>query len=167
MRISDWSSDVCSSDLALLVEVERVEEGRIRRPARALADDEGRREGLERADQLHDEVEEDDRRQHGQGDADELPPRSRPVDGGRVVKVLRDLLQPGKEDHHGRSELPDGERDQGIERVARIGDPAGPVAAEEQEEAVDDAVIRAEEHKSELQSLMRIAYVVFCLKKKK
>src|SRR3546814_16551658 len=85
MRISDWSSDVCSSDLALLVEVERVEEGRIRRPARALAEDEGRREGLERADQLHDEVEEDDRRQHGQGDADELQPRPRTVDGGRGI----------------------------------------------------------------------------------
>src|SRR3546814_3778081 len=32
--------------------------------------------------------------------------------------------------------------------------------------AVDDAVIRSEEHTSELQSLMRISYDVFCLKKK-
>src|SRR3546814_6569885 len=30
-----------------------------------------------------------------------------------------------------------------------------------------DAVIRSEEHTSELQSLMRISYAVFCLKKKK
>src|SRR3546814_5062052 len=30
-----------------------------------------------------------------------------------------------------------------------------------------EAAIRSEEHKSELQSLMRISYAVFCLKKKK
>src|SRR3546814_10688192 len=30
-----------------------------------------------------------------------------------------------------------------------------------------DALIRSEEHTSELQSLMRISYAVFCLKKKK
>src|SRR3546814_7680744 len=33
--------------------------------------------------------------------------------------------------------------------------------------AFGDAVIRSEEHTSELQSLMRISYAVFCLKKKK
>src|SRR3546814_8381519 len=32
---------------------------------------------------------------------------------------------------------------------------------------VDDANVRSEEHTSELQSLMRISYAVFCLKKKK
>src|SRR3546814_3604937 len=32
---------------------------------------------------------------------------------------------------------------------------------------VRDAQIRSEEHTSELQSLMRISYAVFCLKKKK
>src|SRR3546814_7512368 len=32
--------------------------------------------------------------------------------------------------------------------------------------AVQDAIIRSEEHTSELQSLMRISYTVFCLKKK-
>src|SRR3546814_10793237 len=32
---------------------------------------------------------------------------------------------------------------------------------------VEDAAIRSEEHTSELQSLMRISYAVFCLKKKK
>src|SRR3546814_1349053 len=30
----------------------------------------------------------------------------------------------------------------------------------------DNAVVRSEEHTSELQSLMRISYAVFCLKKK-
>src|SRR3546814_10780121 len=33
--------------------------------------------------------------------------------------------------------------------------------------AVHDVGIRSEEHTSELQSLMRISYAVFCLKKKK
>src|SRR3546814_8665800 len=32
--------------------------------------------------------------------------------------------------------------------------------------ALPDAVVRSEEHTSELQSLMRISYAVFCLKKK-
>src|SRR3546814_14888892 len=31
----------------------------------------------------------------------------------------------------------------------------------------DEALVRSEEHTSELQSLMRISYAVFCLKKKK
>src|SRR3546814_9838768 len=34
-------------------------------------------------------------------------------------------------------------------------------------ECFGDAVVRSEEHTSELQSLMRISYAVFCLKKKK
>src|SRR3546814_1047348 len=33
--------------------------------------------------------------------------------------------------------------------------------------SMDDGVGRSEEHTSELQSLMRISYAVFCLKKKK
>src|SRR3546814_10359591 len=36
-----------------------------------------------------------------------------------------------------------------------------------QTEAVGRAIARSEEHTSELQSLMRISYAVFCLKKKK
>src|SRR3546814_10267553 len=46
-----------------------------------------------------------------------------------------------------------------------------PIATEEDREVrIDlpvDAQIRSEEHTSELQSLMRISYAVFCLKKKK
>src|SRR3546814_9759562 len=33
--------------------------------------------------------------------------------------------------------------------------------------ALDQQLVRSEEHTSELQSLMRISYAVFCLKKKK
>src|SRR3546814_9942892 len=34
-------------------------------------------------------------------------------------------------------------------------------------ETTDDLLLRSEEHTSELQSLMRISYAVFCLKKKR
>src|SRR3546814_5247645 len=48
---------------------------------------------------------------------------------------------------------------------------AGSVAsansANEQAQAEVRSVLRSEEHTSELQSLMRISYAVFCLKKKK
>src|SRR3546814_4754756 len=48
------------------------------------------------------------------------------------------------------------------EGIARIDQPLGIVAAVE-----ELAQRRSEEHTSELQSLMRISYAVFCLKKKK
>src|SRR3546814_4701810 len=41
------------------------------------------------------------------------------------------------------------------------------VRAADHEEERDQAAGRSEEHTSELQSLMRISYAVFCLKKKK
>src|SRR3546814_1152797 len=49
----------------------------------------------------------------------------------------------------------------------------GPPDAREEHPALlvpfeaDEGIIRSEEHTSELQSLMRISYAVFCLKKKK
>src|SRR3546814_10016726 len=51
----------------------------------------------------------------------------------------------------------------------RRGDHAGVDAEIEDLEGVGAAVVlgRSEEHTSELQSLMRISYAVFCLKKKK
>src|SRR3546814_9220246 len=74
-----------------------------------------------------------------------------------------------------------------IERVAdeaanRIGDRHDPVvgrvrldlaedlvdgARRPRGDAVAEVLLRSEEHTSELQSLMRISYAVFCLKKKK
>src|SRR3546814_3975907 len=93
MRISDWSSDVCSSDL------DRVRIGVLRQPARAAAIDIAATVGAEGLD-LHD-----------------LGPEKFPR--------------------------------RGLHRILR---PSGK---------------RSEEHTSELQSLMRISYAVFCLKKKK
>src|SRR3546814_9765494 len=43
----------------------------------------------------------------------------------------------------------------------------GDAAAEDMVQQVFERLVRSEEHTSELQSLMRISYAVFCLKKKK
>src|SRR3546814_4038134 len=104
LRISDWSSDVCSSDLLA------------NRDARARPDRElqSRREGNRRRRRA---VERPPLDPPAPGDQDRL------AVGGEVV--ARDQVEPGR------------------------------------------AVHRSEEHTSELQSLMRISYAVFCLKKKK
>src|SRR3546814_2835070 len=115
MRISDWSSDVCSSDLEIeqrrLVVLQHFELEAD--PARNLgAASGGEAQQLRRVDDRHDAGD----HRHGQSGAlaalDEIE-----ICIG-VVEILR---------HHARSE----------------------------------------EHTSELQSLMRISYAVFCLKKKK
>src|SRR3546814_9570386 len=110
MRISDWSSDVCSSDLRRMANCARV-------GCRFQASDDGvdHRAGLARVAHGH-RVE---------------PQRL----GGIVIAAGKDRI--ADEEH-------------GIERYA-----AGALQ------------FRSEEHTSELQSLMRISYAVFCLKKKK
>src|SRR3546814_19820893 len=40
------------------------------------------------------------------------------------------------------------------------------IIKEKEEDDVNDEMVRSEEHTSELQSLMRISYAVFCMKKK-
>src|SRR3546814_6198663 len=95
MRISDWSSDVCSSDLIVGDFIERVED---------------------------------------RGDAGAVFPSPRQRIGHLIV---------AETDHH-------------CDVVNAVGD-------QRIELPVDQ---RSEEHTSELQSLMRISYAVFCLKKK-
>src|SRR3546814_2548479 len=53
-------------------------------------------------------------------------------------------------------------------RIGQIGQPRAVVVAAHVDHAMHDtaAVPRSEEHTSELQSLMRISYAVFCLTKK-
>src|SRR3546814_5869497 len=119
MRISDWSSDVCSSDLQRAVDVARAEQfGRI------LAID---RSAIENA--------------HFLGRAAK-PRRQRPAD--RTVH-RRDV---GNRRNKARSDRPD--RLIGDGETMRIELPGH----------------RSEEHTSEIQSLMRNSYAVFCLKKK-
>src|SRR3546814_8731701 len=126
MRISDWSSDVCSSDLGLVhhraVRLQRV------------AGVEGT--GLHGVDmQVH--------RQFGQ----------------RIVGAF--LHADGAEHGTGHRHVAGAGRRHDLQRLAlevlhRLGVEAG----------LGDK-LRSEEHTSELQSLMRISYAVFCLKKKK
>src|SRR3546814_6364590 len=102
MRISDWSSDVCSSDL------EAVGEAAHRQPAEEVGLVELAEDGADPHRRLH------------------IAAIVHVVDVVLVVDHQGDLRAPGR-------------------RRQR----------------------RSEEHTSELQSLMRISYAVFCLKKKK
>src|SRR3546814_4049750 len=115
MRISDWSSDVCSSDLRVVV---------------ATAD-----QPLDREERVF------------------------RIGDGLALGRLPDqpLAALGKGDHRGRRSNAFGVLDHLGLRALHDGD-AGVRGAQ---------VDRSEEHTSELQSLMRISYAVFCLKKKK
>src|SRR3546814_4584726 len=125
MRISDWSSDVCSSVLARA----RAHVGRDR--AVAIDDDDA---GLGvRAEDFA-----QPRRNFGGG-----------LDAGKAAANHDDRAAPVR----GR---PLGEAMQVLVEGNRV------------IQRVDaETVLRSEEHTSELQSLMRISYAVFCLKKKK
>src|SRR3546814_10499795 len=134
MRISDWSSDVCSSDLD--------------DPGRDLAAPAGQLHLAEESQRLVD-------RQHHQvgqrpvGDEDVarggIEARAAAVGAGALADVLRQFLA-----HCGRFGLPVAAlpvRHDALELVLALG-------------------ARSEEHTSELQTLIRISYAVFCLKKK-
>src|SRR3546814_4433330 len=115
MRISDWSSDVCSSDLEHAHRVGAV--------AVAVAQVEARVEH-QRA-------------------------RDRPVLGELVVELV---------ELHGRAGQGGFQRDALQGAAGRLQEVVAGVARPGQ--------LRSEEHTSELQSLMRISYAVFCCKKK-
>src|SRR3546814_3226140 len=122
MRISDWSSDVCSSDL-------HGDLGRAR---------------TTRIDQRCP-------RRHRQ--------RRRRANGASVVQGLSRAV--GR-DYRGQMSIKiTSAFDGGNIRVLSITDDTAELEIE------TDHQSRSEEHTSELQSLMRISYAVFCLKKKK
>src|SRR3546814_5958369 len=112
MRISDWSSDVCSSDLP----------GGCDRRFEDMVHDLDADEGQQTGDRRHEE---------------------------RVCISGRE---------HQRSEVghQENEADRDSFDIANLG-----------ERPFDGCDPRSEEHTSELQSLMRISYAVFCFKKKK
>src|SRR3546814_2786418 len=64
------------------------------------------------------------------------------------------------------SELPGDADAGGVVAVATIGEAGGECEGRVGVQAMRDGAARSEEHTSELQSLMRISYAVFCLKKK-
>src|SRR3546814_3335117 len=119
MRMSDWSSDVCSSDLAC------------RRPrpgTRRLSGATDERVGLWHA----------------------APNHCRPA-GERCGRPLH--LEQARTGGWARGAS--GRAAFGLRRAPARGRPVPP-----------EDKLRSEEHTSELQSLMRISYAVFCLKKK-
>src|SRR3546814_1783650 len=133
MRISDWSSDVCSSDLAAERGVGRVRFGLAIAPFAAPGDRQRDRGDIAVGDEM--------RRHHGHqhrvAGAERhllriapifVLPRQVAVTASVIAFMLAAMREP---------------------LVARRPD------------------VRSEEHTSELQSLMRISYAVFCLKKKK
>src|SRR3546814_3561387 len=117
MRISDWSSDVCSSDL--------------------------RRDRVETGD-----------------------PRDFLDDVGRAVHVAA----PARHRHLPAAALFDHRKtERGEDVLLPLGRDRDAAERRRQRGAVIDRLDlggRSEEHTSELQSLMRISYAVFCLKKK-
>src|SRR3546814_10523774 len=132
MRISDWSSDVCSSDLLLQWQ-----------PAAALV---GRDHDF--------------------------------VDAKRFCRLqqaeARIEQQPVRNDHRlarDRNEADDVERlaiaAAAQAAVDQVRVRPGPVHQHPALEDLGAEQVRSEEHTSELQSLMRISYAVFCLTKKK
>src|SRR3546814_8589117 len=126
MRISDWSSDVCSSDLP----------GRRRLRPQELRGHDRRAEGLYR----------------------------RQV-AGRILQALCRKQQEGVRRRR-RADLEDQRtRRQADERQLRAD--LEPRVGHHFEDEGSLRAFRSEEQTSELQSLMRISYAVFCLKKKK
>src|SRR3546814_10251617 len=125
MRISDWSSDVCSSDLVTRLKLRSI-------MIEHLGDTRTVRQKL--------------------ADGDVGIGKSRQVRGDRVVQRESMIVD---ESQHGR----------GGEFLRHRADVERAVGGQRRPRGI--AGIRSEEHTSELQSLMRISYAVFCLKKKK
>src|SRR3546814_7235245 len=122
MRISDWSSDVCSSDLTSRI-----------RPCSLAA-----------------------RAPSSQTVSTNLTSRPRPLLWLQSTQGLSPTVTYGKQTPGG------GPSNTPLTALAR-----GACARIAATAAACTAITRSEEHTSELQSLMRISYAVFCLKKTK
>src|SRR3546814_6366041 len=131
MRISDWSSDVCSSDLGQGVWLNITSTGEV--PSALLGPDV--------------------RKQAGDAAIAASP-----------ASVQSCLIMPAPEDIFSTSEK-GAAWDVMPPSTASVA-PVMKRAASDARNATGSA-IRSEEHTSELQSLMRISYAAFCLKKKK
>src|SRR3546814_9529575 len=140
MRISDWSSDVCSSDLAKLVEQEDgVIAGAVEMPVPGST--------------FLIAVGGADRAVHVQHDVFQPVAVMKPVDPlavqlGQRRPVRGQSQRLGLEPSHLR-----------CRSSLRLDGPAA-------NDLTHHGIERSEEHTSELQSLMRLSYAVFCLKKK-
>src|SRR3546814_6905777 len=148
MRISDWSSDVCSSDLHQFLQQlapfgpAEVERDRLFRAVEIFPIERVIGRGNRPAPEIGAAAD--------LVDADHLGPHLRAIEpggGGGDEGRRLDHRQAGKEVIHSGA------------RVKFAQHMLGDLKMED--------LRRSEEHTSELQSLMRISYAVFCLKKKK
>src|SRR3546814_6378636 len=130
MRISDWSSDVCSSDLSSLVTFWPSERCTTAGPAAKI--------WLV----LSTITDQCDRMARPAG-----PPAADPMTAETTGTWARSSTERSKMSTPGKTVWP--------RRFAEATEPPAPSIR-----------LRSEEHTSELQSLMRISYAVFCLKKK-
>src|SRR3546814_6272934 len=121
MRISDWSSDVCSSDLHVSGSLNCCS-------SRSDLDVE----------------------QHPGVVAEEL------LAAAAIGEGIGELFEVGEV---GRGVV-------GVGEVGRPQEAVGPEALGQRRDRALVGIARSEEHTSELQSLMRISYAVFCLKQK-
>src|SRR3546814_7364965 len=90
----------------------------------------------------------------------------------RMAERVVDLLEPVEVDQHDRARalLLRERRERRVELfrdVEAVGEPGQRVIEREPRGVLGRSTLRSEEHTSELQSLMRISYAVFCLKTKK
>src|SRR3546814_690132 len=188
MRISDWSSDVCSSDLLRRAngEIGHVERSRHavdqadaeeEQERRSEVDDDvvhaGSDAGNPRAMQgqavgcrQHD-LEEDEQVEQVAGEEGAVQPHQQKLEQRMVVDAGAVPACQGKDE---RGDGKDARQHQHERRqlVQHENDAEGrwPVTQQiDVRRAVEAG--RSEEHTSELQSLMRTSYAVFCLKKKK
>src|SRR5699024_11689974 len=106
---------------SFLIEVQRVEQGRIDWTACTIGNDVGLGKRLEGVDHLQDDVEEDDWREQRDRDASKLLPLGGAVDRGGFVIHLRNLSQSGQEYDHRRTEGPKVQPDQCTQRLSQIG----------------------------------------------
>src|SRR3546814_10174317 len=138
MSISDWSADVCSSDLRTI-----VLDGRIDRLAgnRELAGDHGEETVAALGALL--QVDPPERRR---------PHARRDLAAARFQAVAHQALEGFRRRRNRRLRQADGARRRLCD-VAPGGRQVGPCTLDQ----------RSEEHTSELQSLMRTSYAVFCL----
>src|SRR3546814_4308646 len=145
MRISVWSSYVCSSDLGAIFDSEAVDA-----TGTGFANDTARAPGHFRhdvgAEALDDLVE---------------SPGNRRQRGERLDQAV--TTRNGVPALHGLAVAKHGSRRQ-VAFAVREG--LVELHREGMSEVVQNVFARSEEHTSELQSLMRISYAVFCLKKK-
>src|SRR3546814_10372836 len=130
MRISDWSSDVCSSDLRLRRRVSAVQFVELPLAGLQVEMSDGIEAHRLRAARIG--------RVPAVAMAAGLHPRIDPREF--AVDVIQPIL---------------------LDRVGRAVQVEGPA------HQPGRGLVRSEEHTSELQSLMRISYAVFCLTKKK